>query len=487
MGDLQDDLNRLPSSSGFAEIRVMLDHAKKTDIISNTGPYMAEVLRATVRTNPPQGMGADLVKNNEGDNLNHKGEPPKNPKPNEFSKVPIRLHHEFLGFKTDLPIPSPGDKIWVNFLNKNNGELKNPVYLAPVMPDETMIKETLKTIPKPREAFRKDPATGKMIPVNNDPAGLKRNARTQIATGGTYSLHGYTWEQFTSRKGNGNYSFGRSLKTQFGPPGQKFYMQDNIQEDMLSSVEVIHMFWKSIHPKSKIIVYHPTAAVKRSGSSVHDVGAALDVQVKVDGVRQKIKDVWASVIKLAAAGKLPDGGIGHYQQSTGNKITTYGTNIEPDQSPRAKNNPHYDTRVKKYWKQKKSGAREANKSTRPRSKWNWFSVKGIKGPIQRYSRFTAKEVAAWSTAVQQNFVTNGNETTDPKELADINKLREGGKSKVIFNPKRHPANRFFPPHLGHALAQMPDPPNDLPTWEQVKQLRMQLLAQGAPSLRGATV
>ena len=290
MNDLQDELNRLPSSSGFGEIRSVIHHAKKTEILSNTGPYMAEVLRVNVRTNPQHGMGGDLIRNNEGDNLNEKGETAKNPKPNEFSNVPwitvyarilddklrsqppihlllpyptnmgtaeevgvnsysdkaIRLHHEFLGFKTDLPIPSPGEKIWVNFLNKNNGELKSPVYLAPVMPDETMIKETLKTIPKPRQAFRKDPATGKTMPANNDPAGLKRNARSQIATGGTYSLHGYTWEQFTSRKGNGNYSFGRSLKTQFGPSGQNFYMHDNIQEDMLSSVEVIHMFWKSI-------------------------------------------------------------------------------------------------------------------------------------------------------------------------------------------------------------------------------------------------
>ena len=156
MGDLQDDLNRLPSSSGFAEIRVMLDHAKKTDIISNTGPYMAEVLRATVRTNPPQGMGADLVKVRWitvyarilDDKL--RNQPPIHsilPIPtnmgtveevgvNSYSDRAIRLHHEFLGFKTDLPIPSPGDKIWVNFLNKNNGELKNPVYLAPVMQNQ---------------------------------------------------------------------------------------------------------------------------------------------------------------------------------------------------------------------------------------------------------------------------------------------------------------------------------------------------------------
>ena len=69
------------------------DLRKKTDIISNTGPYIAQVLRVTVSTNPATGLASELTNNNEGENLDNKGKTQKNPKPNEFLDVPwIAVH-----------------------------------------------------------------------------------------------------------------------------------------------------------------------------------------------------------------------------------------------------------------------------------------------------------------------------------------------------------------------------------------------------------
>ena len=129
-----------------------------------------------------------------------------------------------------------------------------------------------------------------------------------------------------------------------------------------------------------------------------------------------------------------------------------------------------------------TGARNPKKGTKNRSKWNWTTVKkkndppGKKGEKKStYRSFTAKQVEQWSGALDKD--------SNPEDLANAEKLKDGKKRK---NPFRR-INAFYPPHLRYALAAMSKPPSDLPTWEQVKQTRKQLLAQGATSLRGATV
>ena len=488
---LSNKVKNSNGDGGFDFLRLLKKESTKPDSVASTGPYLAQVLRVRVVTaeEDETTMGAELK-----NNFTFKSKFSKVAPPNPFAKkrwiiihgritneyisqapihnyLPppaqigsledigddfrsdniIRAHSEFISQTPDTEVPVVGTFIWVDYLDKRGGKLKHPIYLKPLFPSATVgIPSVNKDCPK--AVHNKVPPTGGKIKTTpSSPSTLKRSPGTSSKSlSKFYKLHGYTWENFTNEKR-------KWQKERFSPPTEEELSaapeipaagaalavtkpyHDNL-EGLVAAAEVIHMYFKSTSsPKDKIEVYHASAATRRkSTGSKHNFGIAMDVAVKINGKRLAIWRVWAALIKLAAAEKLPDGAIGYYQQSKNNKIITKGTNIKPYRD--GNNNPHYDFRTEDH-----TGPNDRRK----RIRWNWTSTVGSGGKstvTETYKSFSAKKILKWKGAVKN----------------------------------------LYPAHCKQALSDYspetgtPEPPNTLPTWRQVKDLRKALLAGKQP-------
>ena len=461
---------------GLDFLRLLKKESTKPDSVASTGPYLAQVLRVEVVTpeNDETSLAAEL-KNNYAYMSRFAKQVPPNPFAkkrwvivygritNEFVSQPpihnflptpaqigslsdigddalsdniIRAHDRFVSQTPTSDTPSVGSFVWVDFLDKRGGQLKHPIYIKPLLPSDPA--QGAPTVNKecPKAVHNKVPATGgKIKNTPNNPQAIKRiPGSTSSVPMKPYRMHGYRWQDFTHHNKEWQ-------KNRFAPNKQF----GNNMQGLVAAAEVIHMYFKAVFPKSNIRIIHGHAATKRtSPTSKHNFGIAMDVRVKMNGKVLAIPRVWAALVKLVAAKKLPDGAIGYYQQSKDNKVVTDGTNIEP--ATGGGNNPHYDFRTETH---------DGLPASRSRIKWNWTSIEDKKGKPAtktKYKSFSAKKILAWTGGVKN----------------------------------------LYPPHCQQALADYtiatgtPSVPLTLPTWKEVVDKRALLKAQNQP-LAKATV
>ena len=473
---LKRKLETTLNDGGLDFLRLLKKESTKPDTVASTGPYLAQVLRVEVITaNEDEISMAGELKNN----YSHASRFAKQVPPNPFEKkrwvivygritntfvsqppihnyLPapaqigslsdigndmvsdniIRAHDRFISQTPTSDSPSVGGFVWVDYLDKRGGKLKHPVYLKPLLPSDPAQGAPTTNPDCPKGIHNKTPPPGgKIKPPPSKPQNINKiPGSTSPVPTEPYRLHGYKWQDFTDHKKEWQ-------KNRFAPEKE---FGENMQ-GLVAAAEVIHMYFKAVFPKSTVRIHHGHAATKRtSEGSKHNFGIAMDVRVKMNGKTVAIPRVWAALVKLVAAEKLPDGAIGYYQQSKDNKVVTYGTNIEP--YVKGGNNPHYDFRTEPH---------KGPSGKRNRVKWNWTSIRNAKGKPatkETYKGYSAKKILAWSGGVKN----------------------------------------LYPPHCQQALADYtvatgtPAVPSNLPTWKEVKDLRASLKTQNQP-LAKATV
>jgi hypothetical protein len=123
---------------------------------------------------------------------------------------------------------------------------------------------------------------------------------------------------------------------------------------LMGAAEIVEKYWKSILPGFQQLQVEISSHIGgRTDSGNHTVGGATDIMVRFDPGGKKIPalQVWASLMKLQATGRIPAGGTGLYLNvsSTGIKgvgpeMAGKGTPPGGISAPGGSANPHYDMR-----------------------------------------------------------------------------------------------------------------------------------------------
>ena len=222
-GEVVDFTN---NDSGFDTIRYMIKRARTKDIVTGTGPYLAKVLRVE-KVNPELDIDflSEAHNNLKSDN-NDKAVKPINaldfknrvavyaritndeiitqppihsflPDPPIFGNKEdidfnfsidstIKLHTRFIAISDDLPTPSPGDYIWVNYIGQDLSKGIYTKFFKSGPAGQITSKTTCAT-----QAFKKATPTGSLSSLLgqvNDPEGINRDRRTVIITSGSFSV-----------------------------------------------------------------------------------------------------------------------------------------------------------------------------------------------------------------------------------------------------------------------------------------------------------
>ena len=222
-GDVVDYTN---NNSGFDALRYTIKRARTKDIVTGTGPYLAKVLRVE-KVNPD--LDIDFLSeayNNLNSDNNDKAVKPINaldfrnrvavyaritndeiitqppihcflPDPPIFGNKEdidfsfsidsaIKLHTRFIAISDDLPIPSPGDYIWVNYIDQNLSKGIYTGFFKSGPAGQITSKTTCAT-----QAFKKAVPTGSLSSLSgqvNNPEGINRDRRTVIIASGSVSV-----------------------------------------------------------------------------------------------------------------------------------------------------------------------------------------------------------------------------------------------------------------------------------------------------------
>jgi len=479
---------QLEGDGGFDFLKLLKQQSTQQNTINSTGPYVAKVLRVE---RMPAGVGASWLsgmKRNIHTDGNHTNNPSPNPlaeklwvkihgritsayltgQPEIHSWIPdpeqlgspeelgedfasdyaISMHDVFIGMIKDSKIPTPGDLVWVDYLDKRN--LKKPIYIKPLDSTGASGAKTLKPTcasnafakqaPSGQDFFSKKPTPesadipdrqrpissdefllphvvgGAMIPETVDPTDL-------FSLEKEYKLAGYIWTDFTNNT------------TLFRVGDRR-----NNLEKTVAMAEVIYMYYKWLYPNKDIKVQNPSAATKKKNAQdQRGWGRALNVTVVVNGQRESLPDVWAALMVLVINGKLPDNSLGAYNLSKGNRIKTFGKNLEGVNN---NNGPYID------WREK------CGTGTFSKSKWLWQSTGN---PTNNLAK------THW----------------DNKTAADLaGEITTGSSESALRFPKRYAQ--------ALTLVQSKEFPTDLPDWSTVIAFRKKNI-ENDTNLLGATV
>jgi hypothetical protein len=371
---------------GLDFLKLLKNESLKTDSLVQTGPYVAYVLQVEDVEIGTSTSWVDEIKINFGAGEENKLKPAPNPldnqnwvrvyaritsdylsgQPNIHAYLPmpkqighdkdltndvnsqrlIKMHHGFMGNLSETTRPSPGDFIWVDFLDKRN--FHKPVYIKKLTKTPSGAPCLDGTCPP--NPFTKAPAKGQSLnkttgkdnnsnpnaPVNNSIMGslspdTDPGPSQCRPSGKPYFLKGYKPSDFTT--------FEEFIKGKY---------KDNM-ELTLCAMEVIAYHFENLYPNDKIslkipknpgIAYPPQNMVT-AGKNRHHTGKAVDVAVYRNNTAIDKPLIWAAIMKLIIGGHLPDGGVGYFQTNASkgpNKgiKTTFSTNLPGSDWP------HYD-------------------------------------------------------------------------------------------------------------------------------------------------
>ena len=371
---------------GLDFLKLLKNESLKTDSLVQTGPYVAYVLQVEDVEIGTSTSWVDEIKINFGAGEENKLKPAPNPldnqnwvrvyaritsdylsgQPNIHAYLPmpkqighdkdltndvnsqrlIKMHHGFMGNLSETTRPSPGDFIWVDFLDKRN--FHKPVYIKKLTKTPSGAPCLDGTCPP--NPFTKAPAKGQSLnkttgkdnnsnpnaPVNNSIMGslspdTDPGPSQCRPSGKPYFLKGYKPSDFTT--------FEEFIKGKY---------KDNM-ELTLCAMEVIAYHFENLYPNDKIslkipknpgIAYPPQNMVT-AGKNRHHTGKAVDVAVYRNNTAIDKPLIWAAIMKLIISGHLPDGGVGYFQTNASkgpNKgiKTTFSTNLPGSDWP------HYD-------------------------------------------------------------------------------------------------------------------------------------------------
>lgn len=323
--------------SGFDLLEKIAKDAYTPDFVEKKGPFLAKVLRVEQLTadsdsltwieelssnfkEEEQGKGPSpfdamlrLKVTARVDNKILEGQPNLHahiPEPTQvgnetevdaYNNQLIDQHDDFISMSEAVAamIPTPGDYVWVDFLDKQN--FSRPIYMGPLKGNIGIALAPPCGIPKaPMVAFNQQQATGKALtkPVVNNPALLKGATLGPAPTGKQYKLHGYVAKDFTKEK-------------KFLDPG---YFRDSL-ERLVAGIEIFHWYLEQIFPGKSVKIIDPKAATDKGHAekSAHKNGSATDLDAKIDGKKLDNTTLSAIIFKLIVSGKIPDGGVGVYQ------------------------------------------------------------------------------------------------------------------------------------------------------------------------------
>lgn len=459
------------ASSGFDLIEKISAQSLTPDNTKGKGPFLAKVLRVSQSTGADNQLTwVDELKNNFAienpndpnpfESLNrvmlygritskylpgqpdfhaHIPEPSKLGNPGEIpvqDEVFLDLHDEFVSLHETAAsqVPKPGDFVWVDYLDRENRE--KPVYLGPIKGVMGIAGQPpCGTGNSPSSAFNQTGPNGGALPGNGNAALLKNKGTMTPPPGGKYVLHGYKLTDFTKQKRFLNEPF----KTQL--------------QRLVAGVEVFHWYLQTLYPKQKIKVYDPKAATTwgHSAKSSHKWGSGLDFKARVNGKKISNTKLWAIIVKLVASGKLPDGGIGFYQTSSGRRhiTTTYMTNLPPSGCP------HWDPEYPQPGETISPSPPLPKPGGYKKRKWYWGTVNGAKKTRNRTTikdllkrpmvpRYAMQEVAAlpapdpkmpnWQQALGM-LINIGNQTSNNNPAPNA-KVPDGKEAKKSTAPAK---------------------------------------------------
>ena len=381
--DLIEQFNNSTGDDGIDFLRLLKRESLTNDAITGTGPYVAQVLRVEkFAVGEGDGWINNIRTNLSNDNINTTSKVP-NPlddknwirvyaritsdylpgQPNIHSHIPmpkqlgsitdlkddnrsntlITMHTAFIGKVQNSSLPTPGDFIWVDYLDKSN--LKKPVFIEKIVTaaggvpclDGTCAPPSLAYIPDKGASLNKVEKNENLnTPGSRQPETFTSSRSIDNSTANkTYELKGYKAEDFTSYN---DYIEGK-YKGEF--------------EVTLSIMEIITFHFQNMFPEDNITIKsnknpgiaYPPRQYFNSKENRHHMGKAFDVEVYKNNKPIDKSIIWASIMKLIDAGKIPDGGVGFYQTNADKGpnsgiSTTFGTDLP------ASDWPHYDWDIK---------------------------------------------------------------------------------------------------------------------------------------------
>ena len=372
--------------NGLDFLKLLKNESLKTDSLVQTGPYVAMVLQVQDVEIGTSDTWVDEIKINFGAAEKDALKPAPNPldnqrwvkvyarvtsdylsgQPNIHSYIPmpkqlgrdedltndvtsqrlIKMHHGFLGNLSEVTRPSPGDFIWVDFLDKRN--FNKPVYIKKMLKTPSGAPCLDGTCPP--NPFTKAPAKGQALNkvkgknTNTNPNAPSNNPeRSSLSpekspgpdkcrpNGKPYTLKGFRPTDFTT--------YQQYIKGEY---------KDNM-EVTLCAMEVMAYHFENLYPSDKIVlkipknpgIAYPPQENTPTGKNRHHIGKAVDVAVYRNNTPIDKPLIWAAIMKLIMSGHLPDGGVGYFQTNANkgpNKgiKTTFSTNLPGSDWP------HYD-------------------------------------------------------------------------------------------------------------------------------------------------
>tara|TARA_R110000824_G_scaffold14605_3_gene62094 strand:+ start:6243 stop:9152 length:2910 start_codon:yes stop_codon:yes gene_type:complete len=362
------------------------------DMINNSGPFLAMVLKVESDLKYPQAGWWDELANNFA--FKHPGvpnpfanmkrikvtaritseylsgqpdidawiPPPENPfSPTKNDEELIGLHNEFISITEAAALQPPvvGNFAWVGFLDMDT--LQRPYYIEPA---KGLIGACGGAV-SASGAFQGNAASGAGLmggKVVNNPSQIAGKPVLPGKPGAAkYLLHGYVARKFTRES------------IFLTDPKKRANM-----EELMAAIEIMHWYLQSLYPGQKVRIHNRRAGTADGGhvpNSAHAKGEAIDLHAVHNGKRVGYETDWAIITKLVAAGKIPFGGIGYYKTSSGRrhiKVTLNRDDLGPSGVP------HWDHR-------------------RGKGAWIWHTIqvdgkrathkKGLKGPgkgIKKY-------------------------------------------------------------------------------------------------------
>lgn len=374
--DLLSQFVHSTGDGGIDYLRLLKKNSLQKDSISGTGPYVAQVLRVEKFTLGSGESWLNDIKINLSYNNSKTTAPTPNPldnkrwvrvyaritgdylpgQPNIHAYIPmptqlgsvsdlkndhrsntlITMHTAFLGSVENAELPTPGDFVWVDYLDKSN--LLKPVFIEKILTSAGGQPCLDGTCAPPSLAYA--PPKG---PALNNPQNASV-ANTSVREPNTAD------PEFSKRPGDRPYELKVYEASDFTSYDE--YLTGQYQGAFhitLSIMEIITFHFENAYPKDEITIKpnknpgiaYPPQKLFNTQENRHHTGKAFDVEIYRNGEPIDKAIIWASLLKLIEAGKIPDGGVGFYQTNAdkgpnAGMKTTFGTDALPSDWP------HYD-------------------------------------------------------------------------------------------------------------------------------------------------
>lgn len=368
---------KYPSTTGIkasALIQETIGNNFKTDALKAVGRMKAVVLRVENSTaEPGEWWSSDLTLDSAGDDfVRIKARIPELhpfpiPESNTDHKI-INLYPTFKAQSKNIAKPNPGDLVWVDFGNRETQE--DPIYVGPIKEGRTSVgafgskgtsatanqrkSGTLKSRAASGDKIGRTRSVGSSVPIKKIPGAPTYSRDLNDIDFNKVSQELIDkWDPSNTpddgtrwRVSAGNKS--RNLFKKIQAASDKNLLTENEKWTIIimGAAEVIEKYWRQEVPKARVII---TSHFRSFNTKNHN-GGAIDFKIREGSKDLSALQAWSGIMKLHAAGALPNGGRGIYLNVSPNGVK----GLKPEEAgkgaasfaapPGGSAAPHYDFR-----------------------------------------------------------------------------------------------------------------------------------------------